>query len=282
MAAAPDRPSRRPWRRLLGGLLGALVLIAGAAAAEPGGEGWQRWAAHDPGSTREIEHDGWEFFLTRYVRIGPDGVHRVAYGRITAADRERLDHYIAGLAGAPLQRHSRKEQLAYWINLYNALVVRVVLDHYPIGSVRDIDDGAGPWHRELVEIDGVALSLHDIEHHILRPIWDDQRILYALSCGAVGCPDLRPKPYRGATVDQQLTRAAMAYVNDPRCILIESQRLIVSSLFRWHRREFEDDDRKVISHLLAFAEPHLAMKLQEFDRISGEMFDWRLNDATLL
>jgi hypothetical protein len=161
-------------------------------------------------------------------------------------------------------------------------VVRVVLEHYPIGSVRDIDDGAGPWHRELVEIGGQPLSLHDIEHRILRPIWDDQRILYTLSCGAVGCPDLGPKPYRGAAIDRQLTRAAMTYVNDPRCILIESGRLVVSSLFRWHRQEFADDDRQVISHLLAFAEPHLAMKLQEFDRISGEMFDWRLNDATLL
>jgi hypothetical protein len=269
--------------RLLGSLIAALLLLAAAAGAAPRDGAWQqRWAAHDPASARQIDHGEWQGFLVRYVRIAPDGVHRVAYGRVTAADRERLERYIASLASERLDLYARDEQLAYWINLYNALVVREVLDHYPLGSVRDLDDGAGPWHRELVEIGGVELSLHDIEHHILRPIWDDLRILYALSCGAVGCPDLRAEPYRGAVIDRQLTRAAMTYINDPRCILIESDRLIVSSLFRWHRQEFEDDDRRVISHLLAFAEPHLAMKLQDFDRISGEMFDWRLNDATLL
>jgi hypothetical protein len=279
MAKAPERPAAR-----LGSLIAlALLLLAGLAAAAPRDANWQqRWAAHDPASVEQIDHGAWQAFLARYVRIAPDGVHRVAYGQVTEADRERLERYIATLAGERLERYARDEQLAYWINLYNALVVREVLDHYPLGSVRDLDEGAGPWHRELVEIDGVPLSLHDIDRYILRPIWDDLRILYALSCGAVGCPDLRAEPYRGAVIDRQLTRAAMTYINDPRCILIEADRLVVSSLFRWHRGEFEDDDRRVISHLLAFAEPRLAMKLQQFDRISGEMFDWRLNDATLL
>jgi hypothetical protein len=72
----------------------------------------------------------------------------------------------------------------------------------------------------------------------------------------------------------------MSYVNDPRCIQMEDRRLVVSSLFRWYRSDFGESDREVIKFLTGFAEPHLAMKLQQFDQIDGDAFDWRLNDGS--
>jgi hypothetical protein len=272
-------------RSLLAPALGLLIMLACAGGqAGPPADLWGRWLAHDPDSTRRIDHGEWDAFLMRYLRIGAEGVHRVAYGEVTPGDRGLLERYIAHVAELPISDYDRAEQMAYWINLYNALVVRLVVDHYPIASIRDIGSGtgapgAGPWRRELVEVEGVPLSLHDIAHRILRPIWRDPRVHYALACGAVGCPNLQPEPFEAEQLERQLSEAAMAYVNHARCIRIEDDQLALSSLYRWYRDDFGGTDRDVINHLMAYAEPDLAMKLQHFDRISDDGFDWRLNDA---
>ncbi len=271
-------------RFLLAALGLTALLIAGTAAPAPPAELWARWSVHDPHSTRHIDHGAWGAFLTRYLRIGADGVHRVAYSQVTPSDRAALDAYIKGLADLPISSYDRPEQLAYWINLYNALVVRVVLDHYPISSIRDVASAsapgrAGPWDQKLVEIEGTPVSLSDIQNRILRPIWQDPRVLYALSCGAIGCPNLEPEPYRADRLEHQLSKAAMAYVNDPRCIQIDDDRLGVSSLYRWYAADFGGSDTAIINHLMAYAEPKLAMELERFERISDVGFDWRLNDA---
>lgn len=262
-----------------------IVVAATTAQAAPRAELWERWLAHDPQSVRRIDHDAWEKFLMRYLRIGADGVHRVAYSQVTPDDRAALDRYIEQLADVPISTFNRAEQMAYWINLYNALTVRLVLDHYPVASVRDIGaqsgtEIGGAWDRQLVEIEGTPVSLNDIYHRILRPIWKDPRVHYALSCAAIGCPNLQPEPFRSDRLDRQLTKAAMAYVNDPRCLKVDGHRLGVSSIYRWYKHDFGGSDRAIINHLMAFAEPALAMTLQRFDRINEDGFDWRLNDAT--
>jgi hypothetical protein len=267
-------------------ILGLLMVLVGAGAhAGPPAALWERWLAHDPASTLQIDHDDWDAFLVSYLRIGEDGVHRVAYGEVTPADRALLENYVARLAALPISVYSRPEQMAYWINLYNALVVRLVVNHYPIASIRDVGKGpdapgVGPWQRQLVEIEGTPLSLHDIAHRILRPIWRDPRVHYALACGAVSCPNLQPEPFYADQLDRQLSEAAIAYVNDRRCIRIEGDQLGLSSLYRWYRDDFGPTDRDVINHLMAYAAPNLAIKLQGFDRITDDGFDWRLNDAT--
>jgi hypothetical protein len=210
----------------------ALSSVAGVHAASPIGL-WERWYAHDPDSTREVDHSAWGSFLTRYVRIGPDSIHRVAYGQVTPVDRKALDDYLAELSRTPISQYNRTEQLAYWINLYNALTVRTVLRHYPVASIRDIDVGnrrsqQGLWDAPLIEVEGQALSLNDIQNRILRPVWHDPRILYALSCGAVSCPNLQPVPFSSERLDHQLSQAAMAYINDPGCIQMEDGQLVVS------------------------------------------------------
>ncbi len=261
-------------------LLFVLLLTGAASVVTPQSDLWGRWQAHDPTSVAQIDHTPWEDFLMRYLRIGADGVHRVAYGNVDDTDRAALDRYLGYMAAIPIEKYNRDEQLAYWINLYNALLVRLVLDNYPVRSVQDIGDG-GPWDEKLIEVADVPLSLDDIQHRILRSIWRDPRIHYALSCAAVGCPNLQPEAYRGPEVQDQLTAAAMAYINDPRCIRTEGSRLFVSSIFRWYKEDFGGTDRAIINHLMAYAEPMLAMKLQKFGRITGDMFDWRLNDATV-
>ncbi len=245
---------------------------------------WERWTANDPASTATIDHAAWDRFLKVYVVANADGVNRVAYGRVAAADRAALDGYIRRLAAVPISRFRRDAQRAYWINLYNALTVQVVLDHYPVASIHDIDisPGAfasGPWDRNLVEIEGKDVSLNDIEHRILRPIWRDARVHYVLNCASIGCPELMPEAFTAANTEAQLDAAARAYINHPRGWRFDGERLIVSSIYVWYRADFGRGDGDVIAHLKRYSTPERAARLDSVGRISGDVYDWALNDA---
>src|SRR6202008_1131662 len=135
-------------------------------------------------------------FLKTYTRLGKDGIIRVAYGRVDAAEHKALADDLARLAVLPISAYSRKEQLAYWIDLYNEITVNFVLDHYPISGIKATSFLPGiftqtPWSRKLIKVEGEDLSLDDIEHRILRPGWRDPRIHYALNCASLGCPNLQ-------------------------------------------------------------------------------------------
>ncbi|HEV8694166.1 MAG TPA: DUF547 domain-containing protein [Lysobacter sp.] len=254
--------------------------------AAPRAELWERWTAHDPSSTETIDHGAWARFLKAHVRALPDRVNRIAYAEVSDDDKKQLAGYIAALEATPISRYRRNEQFAYWINLYNAVTVKVVLDHYPVQSIRDIRISPGlhvfapgPWGKKLIEVEGEKLSLDDIEHRILRPIWQDPRIHYAVCCAAVSCPHVRDEPYIGANVDTQLTIAARDYVNHERGVLLSGGRLVVSSIYKWYKDDFNGSDAGVIQHLRQYAKPELASALASLTRISDDRYDWALNDA---
>ncbi len=264
-------------------MIAALLVAAGFAEAAPKARLWARWTAHDPAATRVIDHSAWDRFLARYRHVGADGIARIAYGEVSEADRARLRSYLDALQKTRVSQLSRPEQMAFWINLYNAATVALVLDHYPISSIRKIGAGPlakGPWSRKLVRVEGVALSLDDIEHRILRPIWRDARIHYAVNCAALGCPDMATPAFRSDRLDAMLERAARAYVNHPRGVSVRNGKLNVSSLYRWYQSDFGGSERAVIAHLIKYAEPELAERLKAFRKISGYDYDWALNDAT--
>ena len=278
----------RHHRPSLAGFVALLIAAVGASPlplqAAPTGKLWARWTAHDPAATATVDHAAWAAFLDRYRTAGPDGIARVAYCNVSPADRAALDAYVDRLAATPISTYARDEQMAYWINLYNALVVRLVLDRFPVASVRDIDISPGvlsdgPWGRKLVEVEGEAVSLGDIEHRILRPIWRDPRVHYALNCAALGSPNLAAEPFRGADLEAQLNRAAVAYVNHPRGVTVDGGELVVSKIYTWFKEDFGGGDRGVLRHLKAFAEPELAMRLERFDDIDDDRYDWTLNRA---
>jgi hypothetical protein len=263
------------------------VVVAGMhqAHAAPKAELWPRWQAHDPGATATIDHAAWDRFLKTYVVESPDGIARVAYGRVASADRQALTGYIDALSAAPVSRLARPEQAAYWINLYNALTVRVVLDHYPVKSIRDIKISpglfsSGPWGKKLARVEGEMLSLDDIEHRILRPIWRDARVHYAVNCASLGCPNLAREAYTARTLERLLDKGARAYVNHPRAARVEDGRLFVSSIYSWFREDFGGGDAGVIAHLTQHAAPTLAQRLGGVARIASHDYDWALNDAS--
>jgi Protein of unknown function, DUF547 len=255
-----------------------------SAEAAPDAELWARWQTYDGQSTRTIEHGDWARLLQRHLVPGDDGINRVDYAAFTQDERSALRGYIGGLAALPIGRYNRSEQMAYWINLYNALTVQVVLDHYPVDSIRDIDISPGlfsngPWGKKLIEIEGEELSLDDIEHRILRPIWRDPRVHYAINCAALGCPNLQIEPFRGATLDSQLDAAARAYVNSPRGVRIDGDDLVLSSIYDWFMEDFGASEEEVIRHLRSYADPGLDAALRRFTTVDDYRYDWDLNDA---
>lgn len=274
------------FRRLCAILL-LLGLNTPTGNAAPSAELWERWTAHDPSSTKTIDHDAWARFLKTHLRASPDGVNRIAYAEVGDADKKLLAGYIAALEATPISRYRRDEQFAYWINLYNAVTVKVILDHYPVKSILDIKSlplgfhvfAPGPWGIKFINVSGEKLSLDDIEHRILRPIWRDPRIHYAVNCASVSCPNLRGEPYLAAKVDAQLTLAARDYVNHERGVLLNGGRLVVSSIYKWYKDDFKGSDEGVLEHLRQFAKPELASALASVRRISDDRYDWALNDA---
>ena len=266
--------------------LSALFLILTCAAlwAAPKANLWERWLVQNPESTIVVDHSPWDAFLKTYVVKSSDGINRVAYSKVTEGDKIALARYIDNLSKIPVSKLARSEQLPYWINLYNALTVQVVLDHYPIESIRDIDISPGffsegPWDKKLVTIEGEEVSLNDIEHRILRPIWRDPRIHYAINCASIGCPNLSEDAYTHENTQDLLNRGAHDYINHPRGVAIEGDKLIVSSIYVWFSEDFGGTDAKIISHLMKYAAPILAEKLKQFNHISDNRYDWSLNDA---
>jgi len=267
------------WRLLL------VLLLTVPLAASPaaGAERVDRFAAYRPGAEARVDHGAFASFLERYRVVGPDGIARVRYADVAAADAARLERYLDRLGDVEVTALDRDEQLAFWLNLFNAAVVEVILAHYPVASMRDIDLDPraavhGPWTAAELEVGGVALSLADIEDDILFSYWRDPRLHYALHRGSLGCPNLPATPFTGADIDARLDAAAMAYVNHARGVAIDDDELEVSSLYRWYQDDFGGSERAVLRHLMAFAEPARALRLQRFDAIDRDRYDWRLND----
>lgn len=242
--------------------------------------------AHDDASASVVDHRAWGGFLRRYAVANPDGVVRLPYGRVTAEDRQALARYVASLQGVPVSSLRRAEQLAYWVNLYNALTVKLVLDHYPVKSIRDIRLGGGltaaffggPWDSKLLRIEGESVSLNDIEHRILRPIWRDARLHYIVNCASISCPALPTAPLAAATSQAVMEKAASDYVNGAYGVRRQDNRIWISSIYRWFRADFGGSDAAVLAHLARYARGELAAALTRGVTIQSDFYDWSLND----
>jgi hypothetical protein len=269
-------------------LLATLTFLPGFGSIErlfaPSANLWPRWEKNAPNSRESINHSLWGNLLSRHVRKSNRGVNLVDYRGFSAADRTMLADYIAILTGVSISQFNRDQQLAYWINLYNALTVQVVLDHYPVDSIRDINISPGlftigPWDKTLISIEGEDLTLNDIEHRILRPIWRDPRIHYAVNCASIGCPDLRDRAYPATGIDKLLDQAATAYVNDPRGVSVVDGKVSVSKIYDWFIEDFGGSEETVLRHLQQYAAPELAARLEAIGKLSDVHYDWSINLA---
>jgi len=266
----------------LGCLPMACTTIERASLPDPVSLGSQ-WESASSAQQVTVDHGPWDGFLARYLSTDAAGINRVDYGRVSAADKAALDGYLTSLQQVRTPSLTRDQQLAFWINLYNAKTVDIVLEAYPVESILKIKDGllpTGPWKRKVVTVDGERLSLNDIEHRIVRPVFREARIHYALNCAAQSCPNLSPRAWRAEGLDKALTAAERAYVNDPRGVTVSADgKVTLSKIYAWFREDFGQNEAEILSRLKAFAEPPLQEKLQGKTRVDNYVYDWALNDA---
>ena len=253
------------------------------SSAAPKAERWDFWNVSQPKSTTKVDHAAWDRVLASYVVADhPSGINRFRYTDVTAADRQALKRYLTQLQTVKVRELRQPEQKAYWINLYNALTVDVMLDHMPVASIMDVSISPGllsrgPWAKKLATVEGQAVSLDDVEHRILRPIFTDPRIHYAVNCASFGCPNLQPKAFTRDNMDVLLEAGAKAYVNHPRGVTVTDGAVTVSSLYVWFREDFGGDDAGILAHLRRYAEGALKTQLEAVRAIKNDAYDWRLN-----
>ena len=257
-------------------------LIAAPVAAAPRANAidgpWSRF-----GAGAGPDHGPWTTFLGQYRRLDRrSGVALINYKAAKAGGRRALSRYLDALQKTDPTKLSKDAAFAFWANLYNAKTVDLVLEEYPVSSIKKVRGGLfnrGPWRDKVMKVAGRDLSLDDVEHGVLRPVWGDPRIHYAVNCAAIGCPNLQAKAWTPDTLDADLDKAARDYVNDPRGAKVSGGRLTVSSIYEWFQADFGGSDSGVIAHLRAFAEPKLKAQLKGVTRVYDDAYDWSLNDV---
>lgn len=243
-----------------------------------------KWQVHNPLSKTVISHQAWQDFLNRLVMINEEGIHLIDYPNLTEQDHDLLNRYIAEMSQISIQNYNRQQQLAYWLNLYNALTVQLIADYYPVDSIQEINISpglfsVGPWRANIITVNGTRLSLDEILNHIIRPIWNDPRIHYALNNASIGSANISKHAYQGENIEAQLNDAAFKYVNSLRAIQIIEGKLIVSKIYDWYQDDFGENENDLIQHLTQFAEPSLRTQLKQASRISSYMYNWHLNST---
>jgi hypothetical protein len=235
--------------------------------------------------------------LDLYVRNGD------VYYRAIKSERAKLDGYVGQLATASIDKLSRDEQVAFWLNAYNALVLRTVADHYPIQGrsaeypAKSIRQISGAFERLPHRVAGRSLTLDQIEQTIL-PTFHDPRVYFALGRGAVGSGRLRSEAFTGARLEEQLADVAAECVTRAQCVTIDraTGKVGASSIFSWRSKEFAEAygdkapaafaNRSPIERaVIAFVMPKLLATEKEFIagntfQVTYSAFDWTLNDLT--
>ena len=235
--------------------------------------------------------------LDLYVRDG------FVYYRALRSDRSRLDRYVNAIASADVAGRPRDEQIAFWINAYNAIALKTVVDQYPIPvrskeyPARSIRQVPGAFERNTHRVGGKSVTLDQIEQTILAE-FGDPRIFLALGRGAVGSGRLRSEAYSAAALDRQLTEVANECATRAQCVDINksANEVRVSSIFSWRQKEFsaayaDKADKLFASRspveraVLALVSPRLLTTEREFlepnqFKVVYIPFDWSLNDLT--
>lgn len=260
-------------------LLTAILGMANAQAATDR-QYWAYWDHADDWNRETISHQDWDKILKHYVVNKETGVNRFRYGELNRSDKKLLAGYIDKLSATDPRKFSRKEQQAYWLNLYNALTVKVISDHYPVKSFSEISSkhpSRDPLNTQLVRVTGQALSLNDIENRILRPIWKDHKVHFGLNCADMSCPGLLPVAFTGKNVKELLKNSGREFINHKNGVTLKNGRLTASSMFSQYKEDFARDDKALLKVFAHYADDRLALYLLGFQGKIDFVHDRSLN-----
>ncbi|WP_375752444.1 DUF547 domain-containing protein [Vibrio sp. HN007] len=250
-----------------------ISLISFSSFSAPKSELWAYWNTSNEANSKQISHADWQGFLDSYLVIKGENA-LVRYADVSKADHQKLKGYIKVLSSQDPLTYNKAEQYAYWVNLYNTITVDLILENYPVKSITKLGGlfSFGPWGDEVVTVNGNELTLNDIEHRILRPIWNDPRTHYAVNCASLGCPNLQSQAFTSDNTESLLEQAATSFINSSKGVSISGKTTQLSSIYDWFIADFGNES-DLIKHLRKYR--------SELPTNLGKIkygYDWSLNE----
>jgi len=197
------------------------------------------------------------------------------------ADRKFLQEYLQTLSKTvPAKNWTKEEKLAYWINAYNAFTIELILEHYPVNSIKDIGSSISipfvntPWQIDFITIGDKKYNLDDIEHGIIRKEFDEPRIHFALVCAAISCPKLRNEAYVPERLNEQLQEQALSFLMDKEKNDTTTNPILLSKIFQWFSGDFKKNSKSIVAYLNTI----LTKPLSENIKINYQEYYWDLNE----
>ncbi len=213
-----------------------------------------------------FDHSRWNNLLQRHV----SDQGNVNYKGFQA-DKNEFNTYLKSLTNKPPQESWNKDEtLAYWMNVYNAFTVKLILDNYPTKSIKDID---GPWSQRFIEIGEKWYTLNDVEHKIIRKM-DEPRIHFALVCAAVSCPRLYNKAFTAKTLEEDLSLLTRGFLNDNTKNELSENSIKLSKIFKWYGGDFKKNGSSLIDFLNTYTDVVIAPNAKK----SYKDYNWTLNE----
>lgn len=204
----------------------------------------------------------------------------------------RLPAYLEQLRKTePDSLSGRREQLAFWLNAYNAFTLKLVCDNYPLNSINELHFGGlyigtllkkTAWDRKFITIGSRTLSLNDIEHKIIRAQFGDPRVHFALVCASKSCPSLREEAYEGYLLPEQLDDQGMRFFaqKGKNRFDLANRRAIVSPILKWYHKDFGGGKEAVLTYISRFLPDSLRAAILAAPsawHVSYSSYDWQLN-----
>lgn len=211
------------------------------------------------------DHSAWDELLQKHV--SEDGA--VDYKGFKK-DRKALQAYLDKLAARhPMDSWSRDEKLVYWVNAYNAFTVKLILDHYPVKSIKDIHNG-NPWDVKWIELGKRTYSLNQIEHDVIRPHYAEPRIHFAVNCAAKSCPPLLNRAFTVEHLEAYLEQQTKSFINNEAYNKVQPNALKLSQIFNWYGEDFGD--------VAAYVDQYTPTSVKPGAKITFMDYNWALND----
>ncbi len=227
-------------------------------------------------------HARWTRLLQAQTVEAPGPATNVRYEALKASPAE-LNAYLAELSSVKagdFAKWSKEQRLAFLLNTYNAFTVKLVVDNYPVKSIKDIGGFlSSPWKQKFVPLLGRTISLDEIEHGMIRPTFREPRIHFAVVCASVGCPRLQRQAFRATDLETQLATASREFLGDRRWNRVTPKAVEVSSIFKWYGSDWGDPKalRQFLATALGLPEPVRARFLSEAIDLKFTSYNWSLN-----
>lgn len=188
------------------------------------------------------------------------------------ADEVMFNNYLDILkTNYPKDSWTKNEKLSYWINVYNAFTLKLVIDNYPVKSILDINEGK-PWDLSFIKIGDKSYSLNQVENDILRKDFNEPRIHFAINCASISCPNLLNKAFEPATLNEQLELVTKAFITNQSRNSITSTNVQISKIFDWFKADFEK-----AGGVIPFLNKYSKVKINSTPNILYKDYNWNLN-----